>query len=64
MGILKEEKGQSSAEYIILFGGVIMIVVVAAGWYSSYLHDLGNATNNTSVKDINDALKNLTAKFQ
>ena len=36
MQILKDERGQGAAEYILLFGGVIVIAIVALVIYSEY----------------------------
>lgn len=36
MRFLKDEKGQGAAEYILLFGGVIVIAIVALILYRSY----------------------------
>jgi uncharacterized protein (UPF0333 family) len=63
MRILKEEKAQSSAELILIFGGIIVIAIIAALVYKNYLSGLGSAVNQTSVQDINTSLTNLTQKF-
>lgn len=39
MNIIKDEKGQGAAEYILLFGGVIIIALVALQIYSNYFSD-------------------------
>lgn len=49
MNILKDEKGQGAAEYILLFGGVIIIALAALQIYSSYF------TNDTSFNVKDDA---------
>lgn len=36
MDILMDEKGQGAAEYILLFGGVIVIAIAALIIYQSY----------------------------
>ena len=36
MEILKDEGGQGAAEYILLFGGVIVIAIAALLIYNSY----------------------------
>jgi hypothetical protein len=36
MGFLKDEGGQGAAEYILLFGGVIVIAIAALLIYYSY----------------------------
>ncbi|MGZ7135760.1 MAG: class III signal peptide-containing protein, partial [Methanobacterium sp.] len=44
MQIIKEDKGQGSAELILIFGGIIVIAIIAAVYYRSYLSGLGNAS--------------------
>ena len=63
MGILKEEKAQTSAEFVLLFGGIIVVVMIALISYHNYLNGLGNAINNTDVKVVTNQLQNLTNKF-
>jgi uncharacterized protein (UPF0333 family) len=58
MQILKEDKGQGSAELILIFGGIIVIAIIAAIFYRNYLVGLGNEINNT---DVNSTTKNITA---
>ena len=36
MKILKDESGQGAAEYILLFGGIIVVAVVAIVIYRAY----------------------------
>lgn len=36
MGFLQDENGQGAAEYILLFGGVIVIAIAAILIYHSY----------------------------
>ncbi|HML06179.1 MAG TPA: class III signal peptide-containing protein [Methanobacterium sp.] len=48
MDFLKDEGGQGAAEYILLFGGVIVIAVTALLIYNSYF----NNTNLNSAQDI------------
>ena len=38
MNLIKDEKGQGAAEYILLFGGVIVIAIAALFLYKSYLN--------------------------
>jgi Flp pilus assembly pilin Flp len=38
MEFLKDEGGQGAAEYILLFGGVIVIAIAALYIYYSYVH--------------------------
>ena len=43
---LKDEKGQGAAEYILLFGGVIVIAIAALIIYQSYFNNQSFDTNN------------------
>ena len=47
MDILKDEGGQGAAEYILLFGGVIVIAIAALLIYRAYF--TGNAAANAST---------------
>ena len=49
MKFLKDEGGQGAAEYILLFGGVIVIAIVALLIYKSYFQNQGF----NSTQDIN-----------
>ncbi len=60
MGILKEEAAQGAAEYLLLFGGVIVIAIVAAVLYKNYVNGAGNAINSTDVQNINSKLSDLS----
>ena len=48
MEILKDEGGQGAAEYILLFGGVIVIAIAALLIYRAYF------SQNTGMKAAND----------
>lgn len=63
MGMLKEESGQGAAELILIFGGIIVIAIIAAIYYRNYLVGMGSEINKTDVKNINDSLTNLANKF-
>ncbi len=49
MSFLKDEGGQGAAEYILLFGGVIVIAIAALLIYRAYFQN----TNLNSSKDVN-----------
>lgn len=57
MRLLKDEKGQGAAEYILLLGGVIVIAIVALILYRSYFtgqnlsikEDIANVRTNVST---------------
>jgi hypothetical protein len=63
MQILKEDKGQGSAELILIFGGIIVIASVAAIFYRNYLARLGNEINKTDVQNVTNSLNGLKNKF-
>ena len=48
MDILKDEGGQGAAEYILLFGGVIVIAIAALLIYRTYF------SQNTALKAASD----------
>jgi uncharacterized protein (UPF0333 family) len=48
MDIVKDEGGQGAAEYILLFGGVIVIAIIALYIYFSYF------TNNAGLNSASD----------
>ena len=48
MEFLKDEGGQGAAEYILLFGGVIVIAIAALLIYQAYFSE------NTDLKASND----------
>lgn len=59
MSFLKDEGGQGAAEYILLFGGVIVIAIIALLIYKNYM----NSQNNTlsTGNDINTVRNNVNA---
>lgn len=59
MNLIKDQKGQGAAEYILLFGGVIIIALVALQIYSSYFSSGGNFS---AKEDANQIRTNLTTK--
>jgi uncharacterized protein (UPF0333 family) len=63
MEIMEDERAQTSAEMILLFGGIIVIAIVALIVYSNYTKGLGQATNS-SVDNVTNGINNLTTKFK
>ncbi|MDI3549874.1 MAG: hypothetical protein PWQ15_976 [Methanobacterium sp.] len=49
MSFLKDEGGQGAAEYILLFGGVIVIAIAALLIYNAYFKN----TSLNTAEDIN-----------
>ena len=57
IGIMEDEAAQTSAEYIMLLGGIIVIVLVAIITYQNYVRGLGgNIINGSEVNSINGNL--------
>ena len=40
--LISDESGQSSAELILLIGGMIVIVLIAMSFYKSYILSIGD----------------------
>ena len=57
MDIIKDDAAQSSAEMVLLFGGVIAIAITAAIFYRQYLSGLGNAIKGGT--DLNNVLSSI-----
>lgn len=58
MRFLKDEKGQGAAEYILLFGGVIVIAIVALILYRSYFQ--GQTLSSNDIQKVRTNLSNGT----
>lgn len=58
MDIVKDSRGQSSAELVLLFGGVIIIVVLALMVYNMY-NASANAVN--AEQDVKTVVDQVTA---
>jgi hypothetical protein len=52
MSFLKDEGGQGAAEYILLFGGVIVIAIAALLIYRTYIQgtNLNSAADTSTVR--------------
>lgn len=57
INIITDEKGQGAAEYILLFGGVIIIALVALQIYSNYF---SNGDTFSAKDDAEQIRENLT----
>lgn len=57
INIIQDEKGQGAAEYILLFGGVIIIALVALQIYSNYF---SNGDTFSAKDDAEQIRENLT----
>jgi len=57
MSFLKEEKGQGAAEYILLFGGVIVIAVLALLIYKSYFSGSTGLSASNDISNVRTSTK-------
>lgn len=63
MKMLVEESGQGSAELILLFGGIIVVAIVALIAYKNYLNGLGSEINGSQLNETNNAIQGLKDLF-
>ncbi len=65
MQLIKDNKGQGSAELILIFGGIIVVAIIAAIFYRNYLSGLGsNISKPTDMQNINNNLTQMANKFK
>lgn len=64
MKIVNDETAQVSAELILLFGGIIIISLVAVIAYNNYMKGLGNEINGTQLNNTTNSIQSLKNKFQ
>ncbi|WP_405304171.1 class III signal peptide-containing protein [Methanobrevibacter sp.] len=59
-----DDSGQTSAEFILLFGGIIVVVLLAIYMYNSYISDLSGQIASKEVKEFNSQLNDLGSYFK
>jgi hypothetical protein len=64
MDIINEEAAQTSAELVLLFGGIIVIAIAAALLYKNYLSGLGGNITTTDLQTVTNNINNLGNKFK
>ena len=57
MGFLKDEGGQGAAEYILLFGGVIVIAIAALLVYDSYFNGANTLNAAQDMDKVRSSVK-------
>lgn len=57
MDIVKDEGGQGAAEYILLFGGVIVIAIVALWIYYQYFSGASGLNSTEDIKTVRSSVK-------
>ena len=58
-----DNKAQTSAEFILLIGGIIVIVLLTLVFYRNYLSDLSGEIESKEVQDFNNKLDSLSKYF-
>lgn len=59
-----DDKGQASAEFILLFGGIIVVVLLAIYMYNNYISDLSGEIASKEVNEFNSELNALGKYFK
>lgn len=59
-----DNRAQASAEFILLFGGIIVVVLLAIYMYNNYISDLSGEISSKEVKEFNRELNNLGKYFK
>ncbi|MBQ6098907.1 MAG: class III signal peptide-containing protein [Methanobrevibacter sp.] len=59
-----DNSGQTSAEFILLIGGIIVVVLLAIYMYNNYIADLSGEISSKEVSEFNNELTNLAGYFK
>ncbi len=59
-----DNRGQASAEFILLFGGIMVVVLLAIYMYNNYVSDLSGEISSKEVNEFNNELNNLARYFK
>ena len=59
-----DDNAQVSAEFILLFGGIIVVVLLVIHMYNNYMNGLSAQINSKEVKEFNNALIGLEGYFK
>ncbi|MBR4447516.1 class III signal peptide-containing protein [Methanobrevibacter sp.] len=58
-----DNKGQASAELVLLFGGIFVVVLLAIHMYRRYMNDLSGEISSKEVNEFNNQLSVLKKYF-
>lgn len=61
--VLEDESGQTSAELLLVIGGMIVIAIFMLLMYKNYVTGLGNEVNNTDAKALSNKINGLKDDF-
>ena len=59
-----DNKAQTAAEFILIIGGIIVIVMVLLIAYKNYLSDLSGEINSTEVQNLDNAINGMMEYFK
>ena len=59
-----DDRGQASAEFILLFGGIMVVVLLAIYMYNNYISDLSGEVASKEVRQFNSELNALEKYFK
>ena len=57
------DSGQASAEFILLFGGIIVVVLLSIFMYRNYINELGGEIKSDEVNQLNSNLEEISEFF-
>ena len=57
MSFINDERGQGAAEYILLFGGVIVIAVAALLIYRTWFQGSGGLSSSKDIQSVRGSIK-------
>lgn len=58
-----DNKGQTSAEFILLIGGIIVVVLLTLMFYRNYIAGLSGEIKGEKVSNFNNKLDSLSKYF-
>ena len=59
-----DDSGQASAEFMLLFGGIIVVVLLVIYMYNDYMNDLSGKIASKEVNEFNNQLMHLKSYFK
>ena len=59
-----DNKAQASAEFILLFGGIMVVVLLAIYMYKNYMNDLSGEISSKELNEFNNELNLLSQYFK
>jgi Flp pilus assembly pilin Flp len=57
MNFVDDERGQGAAEYILLFGGIIVIAIAALLVYQSYINQASALNSEQDVSVVRESVQ-------